>query len=112
MRYNSLAHNALNFATWTLCQVAKVAKLAFANIEEIGIEYRRKRGYDLSNFEQAYTEQQYLRFANLIKTTKAEKMRGEIGESVVLRPENFPELSRRQARKIAEYWKLINDQYS
>lgn len=101
----------VNVLSWTLTQLAKLAKLSFANIEEIGIEFRRKRGYDLSNFEQAYTDAQYLRLANLVKTTREEKLRGEIGESVVLRPENFPELSRRQARKIAEYWKLINDQY-
>lgn len=97
----------VNAASWTVLTVAKLSKLAAANIEEIALEYRRKNGFDLSNFEEPYTEAQYLRMATMLRTAKMEKFRGKVGESVVLRPDNFPELSRRQARKVAEYWRLI-----
>lgn len=84
-----------------------MAKIAAANLEEICLAYRQKRGWDVSNFEEPYTEAQYLRMATMLRTAKMEKFRGKVGESVVLRPDNFPELSRRQARKVAEYWRLI-----
>lgn len=97
----------VNAASWTVLTLAKVSKLAAANVEEIALEYRRKKGFDLSNFEEPFTESQYLRMATMLRTAKIEKFRGKVGESVVLRPDNFPELSRRQARKVAEYWQLI-----
>ena len=86
---------------------AKLAKLLFLWIEEKAFQIRQNRGYNLSKFEEPFDEFQYLRMATTLKTREIERLRGEIGESVVLRVENYPRISRRQARKVAEYWRLM-----
>lgn len=87
--------------------VAKLAKLLFLWIEEKAFQIRQNRGFDFSKFEEPFSEFQYLRMATTLKTREIERLRGEIGESVVLRVENYPRISRRQARKVVEYWHLI-----
>jgi len=97
----------MDIVTHAVYILAKLAKLLFLIIEEKAYKMRQKRGYDVSKFDEPFDEFQYLRMATTLKTREIERLRGEIGESVVLRVENYPRISRRQARKVAEYWRLM-----
>lgn len=76
------------------------------------LEYRTKRGYRFDQFEQKMEDWQYEKMATQLKMTEWERGCAEkLGERIVLEVENFPNLSRRQARRVMEYWRILRKVY-
>lgn len=105
---STITNDIIDILTMILAALVHIVKHSAIWMESKTLELRTKRGYDVFQFEKKLEDWQIEKMAIQLKMTIWERDRlDRLGETVVLSAENWPNLSRRQARKVLETYKIL-----
>lgn len=105
---STMTEDILDILSMILAAFVHIVKHSAIWLEAKTLEFRTKRGYDVFQFEKKIDDWQIERMATQLKMTIWERDRlDRLGETVVLSAENWPNLSRRQARRVLETYKIM-----
>lgn len=105
----AIVNDTMDILTMFLTAFVHVVKSQCVWIEDKLTTWRTKRGYRVDQFEETIEDWQYERMAESLKMSAWEMANADrLGESIVLQAHNYPNLSRRQARKVMQIWRMIH----
>lgn len=104
----AIVNDTLDIFTAILVAIVYVVRITAWKTESLLLEYRTKRGYRIDQYEKKLDDWQIEKMALQLKMTLWERDKlDRIGETVVLQLENFPNLSRRQAKAVLDTHKIL-----
>lgn len=104
----AIVNDTLDIVSSILTAIVYVVRVALWKIESLLIEFRTKRGYRVDQYEKKLMDWQIEKMASQLKMTIWERDKlDRLGETVVIQAENFPNLSRRQAKAVLDTYKIL-----